>query len=81
MANNIDSTITIAGKRGELENIRTLLAKEYTYNDEKISKILSFENITPMPLTIFRGDLGEAERKIHGNNNWYDWSIKNWGSG
>ena len=33
-----------------------------------------------MPKTVFRGNLGAEEKKKHGNNNWYDWSVKNWGS-
>ena len=39
-----------------------------------------FEKIVPMPDHIYRGSVGEKEKKIYGDNNWYDWSIKNWGT-
>lgn len=39
-----------------------------------------FNKIVPMPEDIFRGPLGEKERKMYGENNWYDWSRRNWGT-
>lgn len=49
------------------------IKERYTYKDN-----FDFEKVIPMPENIFRGDLGDEERKIYGENNWYDWSIKNW---
>ena len=39
---------------------------------------MDFEKIIPMPENIYRGDLGQKERKKYGENNWYDWSVENW---
>src|SRR6056297_741235 len=39
-----------------------------------------FNLLRPMPDNIFRGDLGMEERKEHGENNWYDWSVAHWGT-
>lgn len=41
---------------------------------------IDFEKIIPMPENIYRGDLGIEEEKRYGENNWYDWSRKNWGT-
>lgn len=41
---------------------------------------IDFEKIIPMPSNIFRGNLGQKEEELYGKNNWYDWSIKNWGT-
>ena len=41
---------------------------------------LDFDKIIPMPKDIYRGELGEKERKKYGKKNWYDWSIDNWGT-
>lgn len=39
-----------------------------------------FEKIIPMPDYIYSGPLGLEEEKKYGRNNWYDWSIDNWGT-
>lgn len=57
-------------------------------DEQKVRKMLSdeeaqefdFNTIIPMPKHIFQGDLGEKERLKYGVNNWYDWSIQNWGT-
>lgn len=47
---------------------------------EAHDKNLGFMDILrPMPSHIYRGHLGEAERAKYGSNNWYDWSVDNWG--
>ena len=33
-----------------------------------------FSYFRPMPSNIYRGSLGEKERKLYGENNWHDWS-------
>lgn len=63
-------------------------------NDETLSKILKtvhgtgeqsdnpfdFNKIVPMPDYVYDGPLGDKEIKQYGKNNWYDWSIHNWGT-
>lgn len=41
---------------------------------------VDFNSVIPMPDTVFRGDLGIAERATYGQNNWYDWSVNRWGT-
>lgn len=41
---------------------------------------IDFNKIIPMPDYIYRGNLGMEERQKYGANNWYDWSISNWGT-
>jgi hypothetical protein len=52
-------------------------AMESILNDEGC---VDFEKVIPMPESIYRGPVGEAEMKQYGENNWYDWSRKNWGT-
>lgn len=59
-------------------------------NQENIDRVLrsikgnrsmiDFNKIIPMPDNIYRGDLGKRERELYGLNNWYDWSVANWGT-
>lgn len=39
-----------------------------------------FDKIVPMPDHIYRGSIGSEEKALYGENNWYDWSCKNWGT-
>ena len=48
------------------------------FTDEKGN--FTFQKIVPMPDDIYRGDLGEEERKKYGSRNWYDWSLEHWGT-
>lgn len=57
------------------------IVKRFTsdrYDDGTMA--FDFEKIIPMPEYIFRGNLGASEKQLYGKNNWYDWSIKNWGT-
>lgn len=64
---------------GSEENITHL--KHFFASDESV---FDFNKILPMPKhssSFFaKGSLGEKERKKYGNNNWYNWSILNWGT-
>lgn len=39
-----------------------------------------FERIIPMPNYISQVPVDTKEREMYEKNNWYDWSIKNWGT-
>lgn len=41
---------------------------------------IDFNKIVAMPDYIFRGDLGDEEEKLFGEDTWYEWSIKHWGT-
>ena len=50
---------------------------------DAIQKDALFGTLCPMPESVFRGDLGQEERKDcedKGIDNWYDWSVGNWGT-
>jgi hypothetical protein len=45
-------------------------------NDE-----VDFNSIIPMPDDVYRGNLGvQEEKKYPGQQNWYGWSLANWGT-
>ena len=75
MPNHVTNILVVSGdgaqKQGMFEAIK---------NDEIGLGSLDFNKVIPMPENIFRGNLGQEERAKYGENNWYDWSIANWGT-
>lgn len=60
------------------ERVKEIL--EAIKNDEIGIGSIDFNKIIPMPEHIFRGNLGSEELEKYGTDNWYDWSISNWGT-
>lgn len=75
MPNHVMNTLTFSGDRGRISEM-----KEKIKNDEYGPGTIDFEKIIPMPDGIYHGNLGPAEMKKYGDNNWYDWSVIHWGT-
>lgn len=76
MPNWVTNKVRLTGNKKDVESFKE---KHFTIDEDK-EKQFDFETIIPMPKNIFRGNLGQEERNLYGNNNWYDWSIENWGT-
>ena len=72
MPNWTENNVLFVGKKEQLKTLKTMLKSKD--ND------FDFNNIVPMPKNIFRGNLGKEEEEKYGDNNWYRWSIDNWGT-
>ena len=72
MPNWTENNVLFVGKKKQLKTLKTMFKSKY--ND------FDFNNIVPMPKNIFRGNLGREEEEKYGDNNWYRWSIDNWGT-
>jgi hypothetical protein len=75
MPNWITNKLTIEGPNA-LKVVKSLETK--TEDGQVLA--LDFNKILPMPEHIYKGNLGKDERKKYGKDNWYDWSIANWGT-
>lgn len=75
MPNHVTNVIALNGDR---KQIRELL--ERIKNDEYGVGTVDFQKILPMPDEVYKENLSAAEKAVHGKNNWYDWSVANWGT-
>jgi hypothetical protein len=69
MPNWCENIVTFTGPRAKLDALIEGAGKRELLN-----------TIRPMPDSVFRGNVGTAEREEHGSNNWYDWSVEHWGT-
>ena len=72
MPNWTENNVLFVGKKKQLKTLKNMLKSKD--ND------FDFNNIVPMPKNIYRGLLGREEEEKYGDNNWYRWSIDNWGT-
>lgn len=72
MPNHVTNKIEFYGEQNNINEVLSLIKGD--------TECIDFEKLIPMPGNIFRGGLGPEEQKKYGKNNWYDWSITNWGT-
>lgn len=80
MPNHITNVLYIIGKEKAVNLILNNIKKDFDTDKEDEMGTIDFNKIIPMPDHIYRGDLGQDEYEKYGKNNWYDWSIENWGT-
>lgn len=87
MPNHITNIVRICDtKQDEAENYEEVFEqfKKFALNLRNNESDFDFNAVIPMPensATFFaQGGLGAEERKLFGSNNWYDWSVTNWGT-
>jgi len=81
MPNHVKTIVRMTGDLGQIKKLKEECFKNIENPTEYgPTRRFDFETIIPMPENIFRGDIGKKEQELYGENNWYDWSISNWGT-
>lgn len=72
MPNHVTNKIKFYGEQNNINKILEIIKGEV--------ECIDFDKIVPTPANIYQGNLGEEERRLYGENNWYDWNCKHWGT-
>ncbi|WP_138505720.1 hypothetical protein [Nostoc sp. PA-18-2419] len=73
MANYVENYLTVEGSN---QSVKAFFERANTNQS-----LFDFNAFVPMPPNIFQGDLGAEEEQMYpGEQNWYGWSISNWGT-
>lgn len=81
MLNHVENHLIFDCPQERLQEILRAICYEEDSNAEKTGLgTIDFNKIIQMPDHIYRGNLGQAEMRQYGKNNWYDWSISHWGT-
>lgn len=83
MPNHITNRLTILGDEEQVNKVLDFIkVEEGSDADDGENGIgtIDFNKIIPMPDHIYKGDLSFEKQKESNGNNWYDWSIENWGT-
>lgn len=78
MPNHVENILKIKGSKEEIKKVKDSLKGKW---NDGTDRNIDFNNITPMPKWVYKGDLSRKEREKYGDENcWYEWSHKNWGT-
>lgn len=81
MPNHVENHLIFDCSQERFQEILRAICYEETSDSEKTGLgTFDFSKLIPMPDYIYRGNLGTEEKQLYGKNNWYDWSIANWGT-
>ena len=78
MPNWVQTNITITGSKDSIKKLLENVHGKETEDENETD--FDFNKLIPMPDNIYKGNIGQKERELYGADNWYDWSIKNWGT-
>ena len=78
MPNWCENNLEVTGPNESLDKFRKVSRGKYSEEGKLYDLIM--DSTVPMPNHIYQDSLGEKERELYGRDNWYDWSIENWGT-
>lgn len=74
MSNIIRHRIFFSGNQNQIEEMFKAV------RDKKKRTCFDFDKIIPIPDTVYNGVLNAEALANYGDNNWYEWCKKNWGT-
>ena len=81
MANYVINRLTVKGSESDVNKVLDFIKSEDSSQTGRTGiGTIDFNKIIPMPENIYRGNICLDEKGKYGKDNWYDWSIENWGT-
>lgn len=79
MPNWVKNNVSVTGDKVAVD---LFAQRHFTLIDKEIESTIEFDfnTIKSMSDKVFKGDLGQEELEKYGSDNWYNWSINNWGT-
>lgn len=82
MPNYVRNIVRFKGSQERIDELLEAVKLDNKQDDNSYAGkgTIDFRKVVPIPDYVYQGPLGDEEKRLYGNRNWYDWNMKHWGT-